>query len=139
MKQRLFKIAAIATSVLFTYLCIEMLFFTDSFVQDMGLIPSEATSILGRRVSMFMLCIAMISFLVRNIEPSKIRQSISLSIGVMFLGLASMGTYEFFRGTVNSSIWIAITIETMLGATFLTMLAIDGAFRSGKHSRNRQI
>jgi hypothetical protein len=47
------------------------------------------------------------------------RQFICLSTGITMIGLACTGFYENIMGTVNSSIFIAITIETILGISFL--------------------
>ena len=38
------------------------------------------------------------------------------------LGLACMGSYELIKGTVNSSMLVAISIETVLGVSFILTL-----------------
>jgi hypothetical protein len=113
-----FKIVSIATSVLFIYLTIQLLFMTDSFVRGMGLDPSITVSVLARRAAMFMLGISVLMFASRNLSPSKARQFICMSTGITLFGLSFMGIYEFIRGTVNTSIFIAISIETILWISF---------------------
>ena len=115
---KFFKIVSIATSVLFIYLTIQLLFMTNSFIKDLGLDPSEAASVLARRAAMFMLGISVLMFSSRNLSHSKARQFICIATGMTLFGLSFMGIYEFFRGTVNTSIFIAISIETILWVSF---------------------
>jgi hypothetical protein len=114
----LFKIVSIITSVLFLYLSIQLLFMTDSFVTDLGLDPSVASLFLARRAAMFMLGVSVLMFASRNLQHSKARQIICLATGITLLGLSFMGSYEFIRGTVNTSIFIAISVETLLCGSF---------------------
>lgn len=116
-----YKIVCIATSVLFIVLCLLLLFGSTSFVKDMGLEPSVATSVLAKRASMFMLGLSILLFCSRNLPHTNSRQFICLSTGVTMLGLACMGSYEHFMGTVNSSIITAVVIETILGLSFLAI------------------
>jgi len=118
----LYKIACIATSVLFVYLSFQLLFMSDEFVTDLGQQPSEATAILSRRAAMFMLGVSVLMFSSRNLPASKARQMICLATGTTLSGLNFMGWCEFFRGTVNNSIFVAITIETALWVSFAIIL-----------------
>lgn len=113
-----FKVLSIATSILFIYLFIQLFLNSVSFVKGLGLQPSEASSVLARRASMFMLGISVLMFGARNLSHSQARQIICLATGITMLGLSCMGTYEFIRGAVNSSIFIAIIIETLLWISF---------------------
>jgi hypothetical protein len=113
-----YKILSLATALLFVFLSIQLLFMTDSFISDLGLQSSEATSVLGRRAAMFMLGIAVLMFGSRNFLQSEARQLICLSTGVSLFGLSLVGLFEYFRGTVNSSIFVAIGIETVLWVAF---------------------
>jgi len=67
---------------------------------------------------MFMLGISVLMFGARNLPPSKARQIICMATGISMFGLSCMGSYEFIRGAVNSSIFIAIIIETILWISF---------------------
>ena len=116
---KIYKIVCIVTSVLFIVLFLQLFLSPGPFVKDLGLQPSVATSVLGRRVSIFMLGISILLFCSRGLSHSKARQFICLSTGITMVGLACMGTYEYFMKTVNSSIFIAIIIETILGFSFL--------------------
>jgi hypothetical protein len=121
MKKRVnfYKIISIATSILFVYLFLQLFLDPYSFVSGLGLQPSETVAILCRRTSMFMLGLSILLFLSKNLPHSTARQFICLSTGITMLGLASMGSTELIRGTVNSSMLVAISIETILRSSFL--------------------
>ncbi|MCF8363678.1 MAG: hypothetical protein K9G70_13755 [Prolixibacteraceae bacterium] len=121
----LYKIVSIVTSVLFFYLFSQLFFWSDSFVTDLGLEPSITSLVLARRASMFMLGLALLMFISRNLPVSKARQIICMSTGITLFGLAFIGTFEFIKGNVNSSIIIAITIETILWISYGIILIKD--------------
>ena len=114
----LFKIVSLLTSVLFAYLFFTLLFNSDSFIRGLGIQSCESSLFIGRRASIFMLGISILMLGSINLPNSKARQVICLATGITMFGLACMGSYEFIRGTVNSSILMAITIETILGISF---------------------
>jgi hypothetical protein len=116
-----FKMVSIITSILFAYLFFQLLLTPVSFVNDAEAQSSEATSILCRRTSMFMLGLSVLLFSARKLPHSPARQHICLSTAITMIGLACMGSYELIRGTVNSSMLTAITIETILGTSFLIL------------------
>lgn len=120
-----YKIISIATAVLFVYLFSLLFFFSDSFIEDLGLEPTTATIVLARRASMFMLGIAILMFCSRNFPVSKARQINCLSVGATLLGLACMSTFEFVNGNVNSSIMVAIIIESVLSVSYGIILIVD--------------
>ena len=113
-----FKILCVATSVLFVYLFFQLFFDSYSFVRDLGLQPSETVAILCRRTAMFMFGLSILMYLSKNLPHSTARQFICLSTGITMLGLASMGSTELIRGTVNSSMLVAISLEIVLGTSF---------------------
>jgi len=115
---KLYKIATIGTSLLFVFLFAQLFFTPVAFVEDLGLEPTLATSILCRRTSMFMLGLAILLFGVRKLEHSSIRQTICLSTAITMTGLACLSSFELIRGTVNNSMWVAIIIETLSATLF---------------------
>jgi hypothetical protein len=119
---KFYKMVCIATSVLFVYLSFQLLFMSDAFVVDLGQQPSDATAVLSRRAAMFMLGVSVLMFVSRNLPPSKARQLICMATGITLFGLNFMGWFEFIRGTVNNSIFVAITIETILWVSFAFIL-----------------
>jgi hypothetical protein len=120
-----FKIVSLLTFLLFAYLFFTLLFNSDSFIRGLGIQPCESSLFLGRRASIFMLGISVLMLGSINLPNSKARQVICLATGITMFGLACMGSYEFIRGTVNSSILTAITIETILGITFAIIFFIN--------------
>jgi hypothetical protein len=121
-----YKITTVVTSLLFLYLAFQMLFTAEAFVLGVGLQPSPTTTILAKRVAMFMLGITVLMFSSRNLQHSSARQVICLSTGLTLLGLSITGTYELARGTVNNSMLVAITIETILWVSFGIILIKHG-------------
>lgn len=121
-KISLFKITSIGTSALFVYLFIEFLFTPDSFVTGLGLISSDASTLLARRASMFMLGIAILMLGASNMSPSKARQTICLATGITLLGLSCTGWFEFLQGNVNLGIFVAIGCETILWVCYAIIL-----------------
>jgi len=120
-----YKILSIATSLLFIYLFCLLFFMSDTLITDLGLEPSTATLVLGRRVAMFMLGIAVMMFASRNLSASSARQIICLSIGVTLFGLSCMGIYEFINGNVDSSISVSIVVETILWLSYGIVILKD--------------
>lgn len=120
-----FKVVSAATAVLFSYLFVMCLFQSTGFVDDMGLSSSVATGILARRASMFMLGIAILAAASQSLPHSAARQVICLAIAVPLAGLACLGSYELLRGTVNSSMVIAIGIETTLAVAYGVIVFVN--------------
>lgn len=117
-----YKVVCIATSLLFVFLSMQLLFTPVAFASGMGLEPTAATSVLLRRAAMFMVGLAVLTFCARALQDLKARRCVCLSAAVTLLGLACMGSYERVMGTVNDSIFIAIGIESVLGLSFLMVL-----------------
>lgn len=113
-----FKILCIVTAILFVYLFSLLFFMSDSFITDIGLEPSLVSLVLCRRVAMFMLGIAVLTFCARNMTSSSGRQIICISLVVSMFGLSCMGAYEYAIGNVNSAIFPAIVIEIILWLSF---------------------
>ena len=116
---RFYKILSILTSILLVFLFVQMFFNSGEFMVQLGLQPSESLVIICRRTSIFMIGLSMLTFSVRNLESNKTRQQICFSIAVIMLGLACLGSYEYMKGTLSSSIITAISIETSIGVAFM--------------------
>jgi len=122
----LFKLTSLASGLVFLNLFLQLLLAPAPFVRNLGLDPSETTSILGRRVSMFMFGVSVLCFVSRNLPHSVARQAICVSTGTTLMGVASMSAYELYRGTVNSSMWLALTLESTLGICFWAVFLSGG-------------
>lgn len=121
----IFKITSIATAVLFTFLFIQIFFMPGAFITDIGLTPDTASIVLIRRASLFMLGLAVLMFLSRNIPASKARIYLSISMSVIFFSIAINGISGYLYGNYNSSIFIAVIIESVLGLAFVLNILID--------------
>lgn len=113
-----YKILCLFTGVLFVYLFFTLFLNSKNFLIDLGLDASEAAIVLTRRAAMFMLGISVLMFGSFKLTHSHARQMICVATGVSMLGLSIMGAYELNKGTVNSSILVAIVIETILWLSF---------------------
>ncbi|MBN1117417.1 MAG: hypothetical protein JXA77_09450 [Bacteroidales bacterium] len=116
---RLYKIICYSTAILFSFLMIQLMAIPEKFAADLGLIPGTGVSVVLRRAAIFMAGIVVLTIGIRNLPPSRSRQSVCISLAVTFLGLSTMGSIEFFRGTVNSSILLSIFIELSLAMAYL--------------------
>lgn len=121
----LFKITSIATAVLFIFLFFQTFVTSETFIREMGLMPDSTSIILIRRASLFMLGLAVLMFLSRNLSVSKARIYLSISMSVIFFSLAINGSSGYVYGNYNSSIFIAVFIESILGLAFVLNIIID--------------
>ncbi len=117
----IYRITSLITALLFSYLFLSLFFDTESFVVGIGLPASETASVLGRRASVFMLGLSVLLISSINLKQSPARQHLCLSLGIVMLGLAGLGSYELIKGTINAGILPAIFIETALGTVFFAI------------------
>lgn len=125
----IYKFSCIATALVFVALFVQLMFTAETFISDMGLVPSETACIIAQRTAIIMLGISILLFSARNLPHSDARQYICISTGFILAGLACNGIYEFNRGTVNFSIFTAITIESVLGLLFIITFIRDRRFQ----------
>jgi hypothetical protein len=134
---RVYKILSWATALLYFYLFVSLLFFPDPFIKDMGLIGSETTFILARRVSMLMLGFSALAMLGASAPHSVARQALVLAISINMAGFAIMSIYEYVQGTVNASLLQAAAIEMFLAvAYFLFWLVGRCRLQEGRNKRD---
>lgn len=132
---RFYKVICVFTAVLFVYLFIQLFFMSDAFVKGLGLEPSVTSLVLARRVSMFMIGISVLMIAALNLASNS-RWIICLPTGFTMFGLSCMGIYEYMAGHVNSSIFVAVTLETILWISFATIAINDKTRRSIRIFRN---
>lgn len=125
-----FKILCIAAAILFFFLFTQLFFFIEYFYGDLSIPVTQNIGILSRRTSMFMLGFAVLLFLIRNVSDIQTRKAIGIALGITFLGLASLGTFEFLKGTLNSSILQAVIIECILGIAFIVQIFLNDKSKS---------
>lgn len=120
-----FKIASILTSLLYFFLFISFFLFPEDLCKDVGLTGSEPANFLVRRASMLMLGFAVITFLTRNMQASKMRQAISFSVGLNMLGFAFTEVFEMIRGYDYSAFIGPMVIEILVAIVFFTICISD--------------
>ena len=121
----LYKVACVATALLFLRLAGQLLLSPSEFVIGAGQVPSVASDIVLGRTAMFMLGIVALAASAFRLTASPARRAICTSMCVVFLGLACMGTREFLAGRLNASILVAAGVETTLGLLFAAVLLSD--------------
>lgn len=121
----LFKITSIAAALLFIFLFVQIFFTPEAFITGMGLTPDTASIVLMRRASLFMLGLSVLMFLSRNIPVSKDRIYLSISMSLIFFCLAINGSSGYIYGNYDSSIFIAVIIESVFGLAFVLNIILD--------------
>ena len=123
-----YRILNVITSILFAYLFSLLMFSPQSFIEDVGLVPDTASLVIIRRAAIFMLGLVVLLFSSQKLKPGKELQLISLATAVTLCGLATMGIYEFTKGSVNASIIQAIVIESILGLSYIVVFMANRKF-----------
>lgn len=116
-----YRILGWVTAVLFFYLFVSALVFSRAFVADLGIELNESVFFLCRRGAMLLLVISLVAFFARNAPHSSARQAILLAVGLSLAGLAGLGTFEFLRGFVNTSIFVPVAIESLVALFHLRL------------------
>lgn len=79
---------------------------------------NEAAFFICRRTSMLFGGYAIISFFTKDLQHSKIRQTLSLGFAFSMAGFALMGTIEFIRGFAGGGIFFAVASELFLTVSY---------------------
>ena len=135
-KQNTYQIVSYLTAALYFYLFVMLLFFPGSFLNGIGIETTESAEFLAKRAAMLILGFAVLTFFGRKISHSPARQVMALAIGVNMAGFALMGLFEFWRGFVNAGILTAVTIESILAASYFLfwLTAKRAEFPENMHS-----
>ena len=132
---KLYRIVCVACAVLFSALFIQLLFYPESFITGVGMETSSAAIVVTRRASVLMLGLAFVLFSSLWLQSTVTRRLISGSMALVMFGLAALGSYELYYGTVSSAIKPAIVIELVFGLSFLVLV-----FRAkSKHMLDNQV
>ncbi len=135
-KQNTYQVVSYLTSALYFYLFVMLLFFPASFLNDIGIKSTESAEFLARRAAMLMLGFAVLAFFGKKMYHSPARQVMALAISVNMAGFALMGLFEFWRGFANTGILTAVTIESILAASYFLfwLTAKRAEFPENMHS-----
>ncbi|WND02219.1 hypothetical protein QGN29_11720 [Temperatibacter marinus] len=86
--------------------------------QRWGVEAHQDGILVGRRIGVVYLTIALMMILVKDAQPSELREAISLAMALGMVGLAVMGLYEFKRRAVNASMLVSVGLEIFLAVGF---------------------
>lgn len=129
-----FKNVSILTAIVTLSLFMVLLWFPGVILYLFNLPAHESAAFISRRAAILFLGIGVLSWGIRDAEPSATRQAICLGLLVMMLGMATLGIVEFLRGAAGLGIVLAIVVELFLGiAYFKIWRAERGAFSLAKN------
>ena len=84
-----------------------------------GIEQSSAALLVGRRMAMLFLGLAILLWVGRNAEHSESRQAISISIAISMCALAGLGVFEFHHGLAGPGILLAVMTELAIAFLYL--------------------
>ncbi|HGS7001891.1 TPA: hypothetical protein ACMEWK_001849 [Klebsiella variicola subsp. variicola] len=114
-----FSRLAILASVLFFILATVWMFFPEQLLTMWGIENTPGSDVLGRRSAAFFAGTGVMCFLARNSEPTPTRYALATGISTISFMLAVSGMFEWCEGHVNGQILFAVSIELLLGTSFL--------------------
>ncbi len=120
-----FKSLSIITSVLSITLFLFLIIIPEPIFILFDVEGNKSAYFVSRRAAMLFAGYSVISYFLRNIQPSDIRQVISLGFAVSMFGLSVLGIFEFIRGFVGVGIFFAVSVELFLGASYVTIWLSD--------------
>ena len=84
---------------------------------DMARSPS-ADVICGRG-AMLLLGLTCLMAMSAEHPPNRTRRAVAVSVAFALMALAVLGAFDWFRGVVGDGIWLAISVELVLGFLLL--------------------
>lgn len=78
--------------------------------------------LVGRRLGIVYLSIALMLFLARSAPDSPLRDAVSIGMLFGMLGLATLGCIEFRAGRVNKLMLISVGLEIVLALGYISVL-----------------
>ncbi len=116
-----YKIVSLLSSIIFFTLFMSLLLYPESIFWLFQIEGNESAYFISRRASMLFLGYALITYFSRFAENTELRQAIILGLALAMFGLALLGLFEFLRGYVGIGIFLAISAETFLSVTYLSI------------------
>ena len=121
----LFRWACLATAALYGFLFVQLMWFPEAMLSDLGVVCTPGVCLVARRASMLMLGFAVLSALASRLAASPGRATISAAICVNMGGFAFMSGLEFARGALGSGILPIMAIETIVALAFAIATIAD--------------
>ena len=114
-----FKILSIASALIALLLGLVLLLVPGLLFNLFSVTANEAAFFMGRRTAILFLGVSVLSWLVKDAEPSLTRSAISMCFIVTMFGLAVLGAVELARGYAGPGIGLAVVTELALGVLYL--------------------
>lgn len=101
-----------------TVLGLRFLFAGASVLTEWGMTVSDGPLVMGRRLGVLYLGLALLFFLGRAAPPSDLRSAVCLGVGSASAMLAGLGLFERWAGRAQSGIIVPAIVEIALAAGF---------------------
>ena len=120
MKTAPYQTVALICSIIFTALCLTLLFLPGLIYWLFDLAESPAATVLAKRAGILFLGLSALLFLTRQDAANPTRHSVQSAVALMLGAMAVLGGLEWLRGTVGNGIWVAIVVEVVLALALIT-------------------
>jgi hypothetical protein len=117
-----FKTIAVITAVIGLVLGAAYLFLGELVVGRWQVEPTESVLLLGRRIGVLYLGLALMFFLARSAPVSVARTALSAGFASALMILALLGIYELTAGHVGPGILVSAAIEFVLALAYIRVL-----------------
>jgi hypothetical protein len=117
-----FKTFAVITAVIGLVLGAAYLFVGELVVGRWQIEPTESVLLLGRRIGVLYLGLALMFFLARSAPVSVARTALSAGFAVALMILALLGVYELTAGHAGPGILVSAGIEFLLALAYIRVL-----------------
>jgi hypothetical protein len=117
-----FKTIAVITAIIGLVLGAAYLFVGDLVISRWQIEPTDSVLLLGRRIGVLYLGLALMFFLARSAPVSVARTALSAGFAVALMILALLGIYELTAGHVGPGILVSAAIEFVLALAYIRLL-----------------
>lgn len=114
----MFKLTATIGTAMCASLFMLCFFVPATFVMLYGASADAGAAFMGRRASVLFLGLAVIFWLARDAEKSRLRDAICYGAAVTFAGAALTGMWSYIAGTSGPQMILSAAGEAGLGALF---------------------
>jgi hypothetical protein len=117
-----FKTIAVITAIIGLALGAAYLFVGELVIGRWQIEPTEGVLLLGRRIGVLYLGMALMFFLARSAPVSVARTALSAGFASALMILALLGIYELTAGHVGPGILVSAAIEFLIALAYIRVL-----------------
>jgi hypothetical protein len=117
-----FKTIAVITAIIGLVLGAAYLFLGELVIGRWQIEPTDSVLLLGRRIGVLYLGLALMFFLARSAPVSVARTALSAGFASALMILALLGIYELTAGHVGPGILVSAAIEFLLALAYIRVL-----------------